>query len=1024
MQLNTANAARDITIDAANQFHNIVVGSKSFIDTYKSTEKPQNKAVDVAEFSKSANVPNMYPNGALDSLELQYKNQKQVLEQSPISSETSNRVQDASDAIANSFEELTAKLEELNPAYSDAKKALENNFTKSLLNFENKLSKVEFSNVKLNTQKELSSARIQEKIDNPETYIGTKTEDDYLAKKQSLEMQKLISEQSFQSKIDNNTAAIELERKLYTLENITAIKDNSQVIRDLIAQYQEQQAGAVPNNTTNANAQSGLPITRVSANLSQETIDQMAKLVSAEVGSQGPQAQQALVETFYNRAKRDNKSIDEIVNSKAYYAPIKNKTIDSANPISDLEIKTLIGLVERGSNLSGGATDNASADVAMRAKSTYPNNYKDIGGETFYSKNIQSSNYASIDPEIIKKAVVGVMELNVEFDKIPEAALKAAGNMNLQEEAQQRVAGVIAETVRQSQLRNLKDEEAIKYAEDLFKIKNQGANSSFAGGYDEGIRNLNRQTENFSFSLGERVPQMFSDNMANAMEEIILKGGDVGDVLMDAATSFLNEINKATFKNIADKIVSGQGGSIFKFASGGKITGGSGNKDDVPAMLMGGEFVMNKKAVSKYGDSFMEKINKGSISHFAKGGKVEDAEFISERGLGTQAAINQYPSTQTGKGGFFTPGLMGSGSITGKKDLLNFATQSYTSGENDIIKSGKNSASIDLETESVRLTNFGRRNGPQAQALKEAKSQSFDVYKQQLDQEKQIKEAQEAYDKERKAKIKGLLTQIGVSAAMFGASTAANGINAAKIEAKGLNLTGMDANKFALAGAFKGGNIDGTNVGGLGNLFKGNFALSQISNKSQLSDYYDSKMPKDYVAPSNNLNFANNFEGISSGAVDRTNMTMGQGRTVGSWSSDEPPYIPLQRRATGGQVPRTAGIDTVSTMLSGGEFVMNASATSRIGPEKLNQMNSGATQTSNVDSEALNEKLISKLDELIEASKTKAGSVTVNVSSDGSSQTSSSKDQTEQDKNLSEKIKNSVLQVIAQEKRMGGMLAR
>jgi hypothetical protein len=111
-------------------------------------------------------------------------------------------------------------------------------------------------------------------------------------------------------------------------------------------------------------------------------------------------------------------------------------------------------------------------------------------------------------------------------------------------------------------------------------------------------------------------------------------------------------------------------------------------------------------------------------------------------------------------------------------------------------------------------------------------------------------------------------------------------------------------------------------------------------------------------------------------------------------------------------------------MLSGGEFVMNASASSRIGPEKLNQMNSGATQTSNVDSEVLNEKLISKLDELIEASKNKAGSVTVNVSSDGSSQTSSSKDQTEQDKNLSEKIKNSVLQVIAQEKRMGGMLAR
>ena len=941
-----------------------------------------------------------------------YQSQKKVLENSPISSEINNKVQDAADAFANASDDLSAKLEELSPAYSDAKKALENNFTKSLLDFENKLSKVEFSNVKLRTQKEISSARIQEKIDNPETYIGVKTQDDYLDKRQSLEMQKLKDEQSFQSKIDNNIAAIELERKLYTLENIIAIKDNSQVIRDLIAKIQQQQAGTQVGISTSATA---IPPSLVFK--AQSALDNPFKNIFKEINNQASNCAK-VIKTFAESLNISIVGATDVANSfQEVGISIDKLKIKAGDILIDSRGKKAgeagghVGMYlgdgkvlqasqsaynSANSNSQGGGKqkvaitnyDPKSWDMARRPESLIS---PPVMSET------DSKQYASIDLTKIQQSVADVIKLNVEFNKIPEAAMKAAGNMDLQAESQQRVAGIIAETVRQSKLRNLEDEEAIKLAEELFKIKDQGSDSSFAGGYDEGIRNLNRQTEGFAFSLGERVPQMFSDNMANAMEEIILKGGDVGDVLMDAATSFLNEINKATFKNIADKIVSGQGGSILKAASGGKITGGSGNKDDVPAMLMGGEFVMNKKAVSKYGDSFMEKINKGSISHFAKGGKVEDTEFISERGLGTQAASNQYPSTQTGKGGFFTPGLMGSGSITGKKDLLNFATQSYTSGENDIIKSGKNSASIDLETESVRLTNFGRKNGPQAQALREAKSQSFDVYKQQLDQEKQIKEAQEAYDKERKAKIKGLLTQIGVSAAMFGASTAANGINAAKIEAKSLNLTGMDANKFALAGALKGGNIDGTNVGGLGNLFKGNFALSQISSRSQLSDYYDSKIPKatvfdgdkkglvpkDYIAPSNNL-----------------------------------------KRATGGQVPRTAGIDTVSTMLSGGEFVMNASASSRIGPEKLNQMNSGATQTSNVDSEVLNEKLISKLDELIEASKNKAGSVTVNVSSDGSSQTSSSKDQTEQDKNLSEKIKNSVLQVIAQEKRMGGMLAR
>ncbi len=59
------------------------------------------------------------------------------------------------------------------------------------------------------------------------------------------------------------------------------------------------------------------------------------------------------------------------------------------------------------------------------------------------------------------------------------------------------------------------------------------------------------------------------------------------------------------------------------FAVGGKVTGGSGNKDDVPAMLTAGEFVIRKSSVDKFGPAFMSRINEGVLpTGFAKGGKV------------------------------------------------------------------------------------------------------------------------------------------------------------------------------------------------------------------------------------------------------------------------------------------------------------------------------------------------------------------------------------------------------------------
>ena len=64
----------------------------------------------------------------------------------------------------------------------------------------------------------------------------------------------------------------------------------------------------------------------------------------------------------------------------------------------------------------------------------------------------------------------------------------------------------------------------------------------------------------------------------------------------------------------------------------------AGKRDDVPTMLMGGEFVVNKRAVQKYGPNFLNALNMGAIQGMARGG-------------------------------FFTPGTYGQGAITGKSEL-------------------------------------------------------------------------------------------------------------------------------------------------------------------------------------------------------------------------------------------------------------------------------------------------------------------------------------------------------------------
>ena len=431
--------------------------------------------------------------------------------------------------------------------------------------------------------------------------------------------------------------------------------------------------------------------------------------------------------------------------------------------------------------------------------------------------------------------------------------------------------------------------------------------------------------KDFTTGTAEAVVS-FRDGLASGIREAIQGTGDLKDALLSAVTAFNTKLLDTSINSIFSSITNSFGaGGINAFGSynqGGSVNGGSGVRDDVPALLTGGEFVINRESVQKYGRGFFERLNNGAVPRFQDGG-------------------------------FFAPGLFGQGAISGKEDLLTFATQAFSAGGRDVRFGSDGVAAINLEPESVRLTNRGRNAGtPSQSATRDAKAQAFDLFIQQGELEERLKQQ----ERERKKQLRTQL--IGLASSLILGSAVAGGIGSA--QQGGSFFKGM----FSGAQFPTNDNRGQTSFGGLANLFT---------------------------------------RGIRAG-----------------FSTGPSRAIPVNR-ATGGGV---AGVDTVPTMLTAGEFVMNNAATQNIGAGNLASLNAGSSSiVTQETAEQLNQNLISKLDEVIDSSGG-MGDINITVNSDGGRVTQNGGEGNEANQNLARQIRDAVVNVIEQEKRLGGSLRR
>ena len=142
------------------------------------------------------------------------------------------------------------------------------------------------------------------------------------------------------------------------------------------------------------------------------------------------------------------------------------------------------------------------------------------------------------------------------------------------------------------------------------------------------------------------VAASMKSSFADAFKSIASGATDARSAIVQFADGILNTISDVTARIGTNMLFSGmgfsQGGLVPGYNRGGIVTGGSGYKDDVPAMMNGGEFVIKKSAAQKIGYGTLNAINSGGAPSYNAGGMFA----LSAGASMLSGAINQ-----TGQGG-------------------------------------------------------------------------------------------------------------------------------------------------------------------------------------------------------------------------------------------------------------------------------------------------------------------------------------------------------------------------------------
>ena len=442
-----------------------------------------------------------------------------------------------------------------------------------------------------------------------------------------------------------------------------------------------------------------------------------------------------------------------------------------------------------------------------------------------------------------------------------------------------------------------------------------------------------------------------------------------------------------------------KGGMIKGYSSGGNVTGGSGTRDDIPAMLSAGEYVIRKSAVKKYGPEYLQMLNEGKVQKNFFGGAIgpiianQIAQgVLASTQLGAQAIVGLVSG---GGGGATISEMPGAVTPTPTSDLKNKKVKKFANGGEAKFIGANNyryndanrpTAGENVIDERLSLRAITDENNPQNQRRIDREAALYDYlnyvegvqeqnrkdYAEAYAENQRInREIRDEYNRQKNAKLRGALYSFG------------------------LGVAGAGLNQFGSMGGFKSVFGGGSSLGS--QEVRRAYAVNDVNPRPAYGNTaYKPTQPAPY----------------SGGRLKL-------GRASGGY---------IRGFANGG----SSGKDDIPALLMDGEFVMRKQAVNSYGKKFFDDLNTGRVKkfaNGGIAGNSLNE-----LNKNIASNPTNNINITVNVANGQAvGETSQDSSQSAQDENeqknqeaksLAALIKNQVIEVITQQQRPGGILRR
>jgi len=484
------------------------------------------------------------------------------------------------------------------------------------------------------------------------------------------------------------------------------------------------------------------------------------------------------------------------------------------------------------------------------------------------------------------------------------------------------------------------------------------------------------------------------------------------DLFKDLAKDILGGLLKMAMQRLFGAMAGAAMGYGPGFAKGGMVTGGSGYKDDVPARLQAGEFVIRKSMVDAYGPEFFASLNNGRFLKMNTGGLVhmgDDKQGFAARGLLKYKDIEEMSMAEkTGKT-VYTESPEGTSMIN-----------RYV--YNDAKRPTHGNFEVDPRMSAFALTD---PDNPQNELKFERYENLVNYIKEKADFEKEKAQALQDFEDQKRRQARGAFIQAGVSLAVMGL---ANQIQNYQAKRSNTLIEKYNSGAELSPKELKRLNHDINNP--RSPLYNAMDPATRASIANDIGSY--NKM----VGPGGDLGGMPNYSrGLMGGSQIQARHTRGgmwgfsASGATGPMGTVNRGYFgqymapKIGKRAKGS--PRAGETDDIAALLTDGEFVMQKAAVDKYGLEFFNKLNSGKVWKFAEGGYVGNNSGIRTGEGGPSAGEmTNNISVTINIDEAGNAQTNTEggNDQEGQGKALADKVQQVVVRTIIEEKRPGGLL--